>query len=63
MSKIFGIADLPIAKPFPSLDYSINSVPKSFEEAKQIIDKVDIYAKKNISKKKFLKNFFTRVKH
>ena len=62
MGNVFGIADLPVAKPFPSLDFSINNVEKPLDR-KPIVNKPDIFVKKAVPNKRFLKQLFSRVKH
>ena len=63
MGKIFGISDLPVAKAFPSLDLGRNTIKKPYENVKPIIDKADAFVRNNAPKKRFLKQFFSRVKH
>ena len=64
MTKIFGISDLPVAKPFPSFDFGeMNLVGKTVESVKTNITKNDVFVKKNIPQKKYLKQFFSRIKH
>ena len=63
MGKIFGISDLPVAKPFPSLDFELNSVKKPNEVVQPIIRNTDKFIKKDAPKQRFLKQFFSRIKH
>ena len=65
MSKIFGISSLPVANPFPSLEFGANnSIRPSFEQPKYILPKTNIYVSSKVSgSKDVLKRFFSKVKH
>jgi len=63
MSKIFNISSLPVAKAFPSLDFNRNSVIQPLTEFKVSKPKLDMFIKKELPRTRFLKQFFSRVKH
>ena len=64
MSKIFSISELPVSKAFPSLEFGKNNcVEKPSECINSVVKKTDVYIKKNVSNKRFLKQFFSRIKH
>lgn len=63
MGKIFGISDLPVAKPFPSLEFGRTEISSPVKYLREATSGFDTYVKKNIPKKRFLKQFFSRIKH
>ena len=63
MGKIFGISDLPVAKAFPSLEFGKTYIEKPAEIHIPAFNKADRFVKNNLPRKRFLKQFFSRVKH
>ena len=63
MGKIFGIADLPIAKPFPSLDFGKTEM---IEKAEAILASKpippDTYVKQKVKSNFNLKKIFNYIK-
>lgn len=67
MGRIFGIENLPVAKPFPSLSFGEEyALPKIYPQVEQKVEQKagDVFVKTLKNKKTFsLKNIFHRLCH